>query len=228
MSYRHGQPTHYPFRACNKGFPKYPRENLSHNDFYFSFAKSLRRELEDLRKVLTNRRRTGNIPEPLMEVIERTYGRAMQATYLNFFRGSRVSKEFFRYIDALDTWASEQKKRLDENVDPPMSSNLQQMLAQLFEAIEHYVKQCKMTKESYKAGCRLPIAPTNWAVKSLIKILIEEYAPTGKKRFPPYKIVSRRLIQHDPKLYLSERTYRSYKRQIESGTFTDLIQRKRH
>ena len=229
MNYLQGQSAQYShgMRMGKRVLTKYPKDKLSHNDFYFSFAKSLRDELRGLRKALTNRGKVGNVPEPLIEVIERTYGRAMQATYPNFFRGPRVSTEFFKYVDALDKWTYDQKTNMGENTDLQISSNLQEKLGQLFDAIEHYIKQCRMTKESYKPGYRLPFNPTNWEIKNLVWIFINEYAPTGKKKFPPYKLLSRKLNAHKPCLILSERTYRLYRRQIENGTFTDQIQRKR-
>jgi hypothetical protein len=229
MNYLQGQSGLYShgMRMQKRVLAKYPKDKLTHNDFYFSFAKSLRDELEELRKTLTNGKKVGNIPEPLIEVIERTYGRAMQATNPNFYRGPRVSTEFFKCVDALDKWTCDQKKHMGENTDPQISSNLQKKLSQLFDAIEHYIKQCRMTRESYKPGYRLPFNPTNWEIKKLILTLINEHMPTGKKEFPPYKLLSRKLSSNKPELILSERTYRLYKRQIENGTFTHMVQKKR-
>jgi len=224
-----GQSWHYSHEISmgKRVLTRYSKDKITNNDFYFSFAKSLRNELEELRKVLTNRENVGNIPGPLIEVIERTYGRAMQATYPNFFRGPRVSTEFFKYVDALDKWTCDQRKHVGENTDPHISSRLHESLNQLFDAIEYCIQQCRMTRESYKPGCRLPFKPTNWEIKNLTLILINEYTPTGKKKFPPYKVLSRKLSAFRPGLILSERTYRLYKRQIENGAFTDQIQRKR-
>jgi hypothetical protein len=79
----------------------------------------------------------------------------MQATYLNFFKGPRVSQGFFKYIDMLDAWTSDQKSRTGKNADPSIPNDLNKTLVQLFEATEHYIRQCRMTGESFKAVSRL-------------------------------------------------------------------------
>jgi hypothetical protein len=227
MSHLQVQTRYQSYKGGKISTTKQPKDKLTKNDFYFFFANSLRKELAELSKTLTNSEKIKHIPEPLIGMIERTYGRAMQATHPPFFRGPRVSRKFFTYVDSLDAWTTTHKTRVSEDAESPIDGKLKQTLSQLFVAIEHYIKQCRMTQESYKPGCRPPVAPTNWAVKNLVKILIDEYKPTGKKRFPPYKSLCKRLEQIDPNLSLSERTYRLYKRQISDGTFEHRIQRKR-
>ncbi len=227
MTYFLNQPGTHSYRMGKKVRPKAIKDKLTRNDFYFFIARSLREELEQLRKAFVNHRKTGHLPEDIIESIERTYGRAMQATHLNFFRGPRVLKDFFKYVDALDTWTSEQRDHLGEKADPHISSDLQKMLAQLFEATSHYIKQCRMMHGSVKPGSRISAPPTNWTVKELIEMYIQEYVPTGKKKFPPYIWVSKKLNSHDPPLRLSERMYRSYRRQRENGVFTHAVQKKR-
>ena len=221
------QPGYYSYRMGNKVLSKPIKHKLTGNDFYFFFATSLRKELEELRKAFICHQNLGHIQESHLEIIEKTYGRAMQATYLNFFKGPRVSQGFFKYIDMLDAWTSDQKSRTGKNADPSIPNDLNKTLVQLFEAIEHYIRQCRMTGESFKAVSRVPAHPTNWTVKDLIKHYIEEYVPTGKKKFPPYVTISKQLASHDPSLKISERMYRLYKRQIENGTFTHIVQKKR-
>jgi len=227
MSHLQVQPRYQSYKGGKVSPPKQPKDKLTKNDVYFFCAMSLRKELAELSKTLTNTEKIKHIPEPLIEMIEQTYGRAMQATHPPFFRGPRASQKFFTCVDSLDAWTTTHKTRVSEGAESPIDNRLQQTLAQLFEAIEHYIKQCRMTEESYKPGCRLPVAPTNWAVKDLVKMLIDEYKPIGKKKFPPYKALCKRLEQIDPKLTVSERTYRLYKRQIADGTFEHRIQRKR-
>ena len=100
------------------------------------------------------------------------------------------------------------------------------VLTDLYEDIQHFVLQIRMTYGSFACGSKIPNRPTNHQLKDSVFEKIDAYQKiNGIRKFPPYKRLAREVANEG--FDLRDRTYRDYKAQYRQNTHRNLIQQRR-
>jgi hypothetical protein len=147
--------------------------------FLRRFACNLRWESIDCGCKLNALFHADEVPKNLIQPVADFYVHILNITELSRFVKGRVSKrlqtEVMAFIDAID--------QMDFTISAASShtdcyKKTKEQVIQVCDACRHFIWQFEQTMNSFKLGFKLPVAPTNWALKEHLDQLIRDHRAT--------------------------------------------------
>ena len=199
-------------------------EERTKGDFVRRFADNLRREAIDCGLKLNALLHAGGVPKKLIQPVSDFYVHLLNVTEPSRLVPGRVSARIQAEVRAFTSAIAQMELAVYVASRPQgRYGKCEEYLMQVCDACKHFMWLFELTMDSFKPGFKLPVAPTNWPLKSDLDQLIRAHRVTGRDgSFPRFKHVARALAEQGHTL--SEKMYGNYKRQYRDGTYNNLIQ----
>ena len=212
------------YRSGDAAIKKSAVDRYTKGYFVRRFACNLRRESIECGWKLNALIHAGEVPKNLIQPVADFYVHILNITEPSRFVQGRVSTRIQAEVRAFTNAIGQMELTISAASNrPDRYKKTKEQVMQVCDACRHFIWQFEQIMDSFKPGFKLPVAPTNWALKKDLDQLIRAHRATGRAgSFPRFKHVARALATNEHTL--SEKMYGNYKRQYKAGTYDHFIQ----